>query len=276
MADFFMVSPEFLATVGVTIRQGRNLSAADDRRGAGALVVNETFARRAFPGQAAVGKHFRWENRTWEIVGVAADTRHGALWDPPDPDVYVPRAQVIRDNTWLALRTARPPLVVAAELRARLRTLEPSAAITDVRRLDDRIAGSLASERFRALLTGCLGSLALLLAAVGIYGVVSYTVSRSTREIGIRMALGQSRRAVVLRVLGGIWARVACGVGIGAAATRLAAPAIEAWLPGLRVVEPGTLLPVAALFFAVTTLAALGPARRASRVDLVDALRFEA
>ena len=275
MADFFMVSPEYLSTMGAPIRRGRDFSSADDGRGAPVLVVNEAFAARAFPGESAIGKRLRWENRTWEIVGVAADTRHGSLWDPPDPDVYVPRSQVIRDNTWLILRTSRPPLVVASELRARLRTLDPSAAITDVRRQSDRIAESLSPERFRALLTGSLGSLALLLAAIGIYGVVSYTVSRSTREIGIRMALGQSRGSVLFRVLLGIWAMVACGAAIGAAVTLLAGRSIEAWLPGVRVGDAGTLLSVMGVFFSVATLAALGPARRASRVDLVDALRSE-
>jgi predicted permease len=274
MADFQMVSPEFLSTLGIAIRRGRDLTAADDR-GAPVLVVNETLAARAFPGESAIGKRIRWENRTWEIVGIAADARHGSLWDPPDPDVYVPRGQVIRDTTWLVVRTTRPAAALATELRARLRTLDAGAALTDVRRLDERVADSLASERFRALLTGSLGSLALLLAAIGIYGVVSYTVSRSTREIGIRMALGQSRRGVILRVLARIWLMVGCGVALGAAATRLADGAIAAWLPGLPLWEIGTLLPVVGVFFAVATLAALGPARRASRVDLVDALRFD-
>jgi ABC-type antimicrobial peptide transport system permease subunit len=182
---------------------------------------------------------------------------------------------VIRDTTWLVVRTTRPAAALATELRARLRTLDAGAALTDVRRLDERVADSLASERFRALLTGSLGSLALLLAAIGIYGVVSYAVSRSTREIGIRMALGQSRRGVILRVLARIWLMVGCGVALGAAATRLADGAIAAWLPGLPLWEIGTLLPVVGVFFAVATLAALGPARRASRVDLVDALRFD-
>ena len=272
MADFYMVSPEYLRTVGVAIRRGRDLSPADDR-GAPVVVVSEALERRAFPGASALGKRLRWENRTWEIVGIAADTRHGSLWDPADPDVYVPRAQVVRDNTWLTLRTSRPAEAVAAELRARLRGLDPAASITDVRRLSDRVAGSLAAERFRALLTGCLGSLALLLAAIGIYGVVSYTVSRRTREIGIRMALGQSRGSVLLRVLTGIWAMVASGVGIGAAVTLAASRSAEAWLPGLRVSEAGTMAAVIGVFFAVATIAALGPARRASRVDLVDALR---
>ncbi len=272
MADFYMVSPEYLQTVGVPIQRGRDLSPADDR-GAPVVVVSEALARSAFPGESAIGKRLRWENRTWEIVGVAADARHGSLWDPADADVYVPRAQVIRDNTWLTLRTSRPADAVAAELRTRLRGLDPSASVTDVRRLSDRVAGSLASERFRALLTGCLGSLALLLAAIGIYGVVSYTVSRRRREIGIRMALGQSRGAVLLRVLAGTWAMVACGACIGAAVTLAAGRSAEAWLPGLRVGEAGTMTAVIGLFFAVATVAALGPARRASRVDLVDALR---
>jgi predicted permease len=276
MADFFMVSPEFLSTMGVGVRRGRDFGPADGAGGVPVLVVSEAFAAQAFPGQPAIGKQIRWENRTWEIVGVAADTRHGSLWDPPDADVYVPRAQVIRDNTWLTVRTTRPAVAIAAELRARLKGLDPGAAITDVRRLDERVAESLAPERFRALLTGSLGSLALLLAAVGIYGVVSYTVSRGTREIGIRMALGQSRAGVLLRVLGGIWAMVGCGAGIGVAATRLAGPVIERWMPGLRVLEAGTLLAVVGVFFAVATVAAIGPARRASRVDLVEALRADA
>jgi hypothetical protein len=199
----------------------------------------------------------------------------GSLWDAPDPDVYVPRAQQVRDNTWLAVRTSRPALSVASELRARLRTLDPSAAITDVRRLSERIADSTSSERFRALLTGSLGSLALLLAAIGIYGVVSYAVSRSTREIGIRMALGQSRGSVLFHVLRGIWTTAACGVGVGGGVTLLLGRSIEAWSPDVHAWEAATLLPVIVLLFGVATLAALGPARRASRIDLIDALRAE-
>src|SRR4030095_10161333 len=171
------------------------------------------------------------------------DTRHGSLWDAPDPAAYVPRAQVVRANTWLAVRTSPSGDAVAKELRPLLRALDQPAAVTDVRRLSGRVADSLASERFRALLTGSLGSLALLLAAVGIYGVIAYTVSRSTREIGIRMALGQSRGGVLLRVLGRIWLMVACGTGLAMGAVALAGPAIERWLPGLRVLEPGTLVP---------------------------------
>jgi putative ABC transport system permease protein len=275
MADFYMVSPDYLSTLGVPIRRGRDLRPEDDGRAAPVVVVSEAFAARAFPGERVVGRLLRWENRTWEIVGVAADTRHGSLWDAPDPDVYVPRGQLIRENTWLAVRTSRPALSVASELRARLRTLDPSAAVTDVRRLSERIADSTSSERFRALLTGSLGSLALLLAAIGIYGVVAYTVSRSTREIGIRMALGQSRGSVLFRVLLGIWTTAACGVGVGAGITLLLGRSIEAWLPGVHVWEAATLLPVIVLFFGVVTLAALGPARRASRIDLINSLRAE-
>ncbi len=269
-----MVSPEYLSTVGVPIRTGRDLLPRDDT-GAPVVVVSETFAARAFPGEQALGRLLRWENRTWEIVGVAADTRHGNLWDRPDPDVYVPRAQQIRANTWLALRTSRSGESVAKELRTRLRTLDPAAALTDVRLLSDRIADSASPERFRALLTGSLGSLALLLAAVGIYGVVSYTVSRRTRDIGIRMALGQSRGSVLRQVLLGIWMTTAGGVAIGIGVTWALGRAIESWLPGMNVRDAGTQLWVIAVFFAVATVAALGPARRASRVDPIVALRAE-
>lgn len=274
MADFFMVSPEYLSTVGVPIRTGRDLLPRDDT-GAPVVVVSETFAARAFPGEQALGRLLRWENRTWEIVGVAADTRHGNLWDRPDPDVYVPRAKQIRANTWLALRTSRSGESVAKELRAHLRTLDTGASLTDVRLLSDRIADSASPERFRALLTGSLGSLALLLAAVGIYGVVSYTVSRRTRDIGIRMALGQSRGSVLREVLLGIWMTTAGGVAIGIGVTWALGRAVESWLPGMNVRDAGTQSWVIAVFFAVATVAALGPARRASRVDPIVALRAE-
>jgi ABC-type antimicrobial peptide transport system permease subunit len=153
--------------------------------------------------------------------------------------------------------------------------LDPSAALTDVRLLSDRIADSTSPERFRALLTGSLGSLALLLAAVGIYGVVSYTVSRRTRDIGIRMALGQSRGSVLRQVLLGIWMTTAGGVAIGMGVTLALGRAVESWLPGMNVRDAGTQLWVIAVFFGVATVAALGPARRASRVDPIVALRAE-
>jgi predicted permease len=274
MADFFMVSPDYLSSVGVPIRSGRDLLPRDDS-GPPVVVVSETFAARAFPGEQALGRLLQWEGRAWEIVGIAADTRHHNLGDPPDPDVYVPRAKIIRANTWLALRTSRPADSLARELRGKLRTLDPSTALTDVRLLSDRIADSTSPERFRALVTGSLGSLALLLAAVGIYGVVSYTVSRRTRDIGIRMALGESRGSIVRKVLVGIWLTTASGIAMGVGVTWWLGRAIESWVPGMNVRDAGMQLGVVAVFFGVATAAALGPARRASQVDPIVALRAE-
>lgn len=275
MADFFMVSPEYLGTVGLPIRQGRDLTARDDASAPPVLVVNETFAARAFPGQQAVGRRVLWSNRTWEIVGVTADSRHASLWELPDADVYVPRAQNIRANTWLTIRTSRPADAIALELRSRLRALDPGATLSDVRPMADRITQSTSTERFRAVLTGSLGSLALLLAAIGVFGVVSYTVARRTRDIGIRLALGESRASIVRQVLLGIWGTTAMGAAMGVGTMLLLGRVIESQVPGMRVRETGTLLVVLAVFFVVATLAALGPARRASRVDVIDALRFE-
>jgi putative ABC transport system permease protein len=276
MADFFMVSPEYLGTVGIPIRRGRDLAPTDDTPGApGVVVVSETFAAKTFPGEAALGRRVRWEDRTWEIVGIAADARHSSLWDAPDPDVYVPRGQKIRDNTWLVVRTSRPASVVAVELRAKLGRLDPGAALTDVRTLDERLSASVAPERFRALLTGSLGGLALVLAAIGVNGVVSYASARMTREIGIRMALGQTCASVMSRILVTTWTTMAYGVALGLVSAAVAARWLEASLPGVHTSQAGTMIAVAAIFFAVATLAALGPARRASRVDLVAALRTE-
>ena len=187
----------------------------------------------------------------------------------------MPRGQNVRDNTWLLVRTARPARVVALELRERLRRLDPGAALTDVRTMNDRLSDSVAPERFRALLTGSLGVLALVLASVGVYGVVSYAVARMTREIGIRMALGQSRGSVVGRILLATWTTTAWGVALGLACAAAAGRWLEASLPGVHAREVGTMMAVAVIFFAVGTLAAAGPARRASRVDLVESLRAE-
>jgi hypothetical protein len=274
MADFFMVSPEYLATVGIRVRQGRDLAPDDDRPGAlPVLVVSESFAAKHFPAGSAVGRRLRWESRDWEIVGIAADVRHASLWDAPDADVYVPRAHIVRANTWLAIRTARPARAIGVELGAALRRLDPAAALTDVRTLEDRVSASVAPERFRALITGSLGALALVLASVGLYGVVSYASVRMTREIGIRMALGETRASVVGRILRSTWATTMAGVGVGLVSALAVGRWLEASLPGVDARAPGTMAAVALVFFAVATLAALGPARRASRIEITSALR---
>ena len=142
---------------------------------------------------------------------MTGDIRHAALSDPLDADVYVPRRQVVRDNTWLLLQSSRPAAAVLAELRERVKSINPDVALTDAATMEARLAESAAPERFRAIVTGTLAALTLLLAVVGLHGVVSYAVAQRTREIGVRLALGQRPGAVVGVVMGDTLRTVAGG-----------------------------------------------------------------
>jgi ABC-type antimicrobial peptide transport system permease subunit len=234
--------------------------------------VSETFAKTAFPGEDALGRRIEWNDGTWEIVGVTGDIRHAALSDPLDADVYVPRRQVVRDNTWLLLKTSRPAAAVLAELQQRVKSINPDVALTDAQTMSARLAESAAPERFRAIVTGTLAALTLLLAIVGLHGVVSYAVTQRTREIGVRLALGQRRMAVVRVVLFDTLRTIAAGAVPGVLASIYAGR----WLSSVVMVNAdrtAVLSAVVAIFVAAALAAAAGPAWRASRVDPIVALR---
>jgi putative ABC transport system permease protein len=273
MAHFFMVSPEYLEVMSIPVLRGRGFSAADRAGAPPAILVSETFAKTAFPGQDAVGKRIEWNNGTWEIVGVTGDIRHAALSDPFDADVYVPRAQVVRDNTWLLLKTSRPAAAVLAELQDRMKSINPDVALTNAATMEARLAESAAPERFRAIVTGTLAALTLLLAIVGLHGVVSYAVTQRTREIGVRLALGQRPGAVVRVVILEMLRTISAGAIPGVLASFYAGR----WLSSVVMVnanQTAVLLGVVAIFAAAALAAAAGPAWRASRVDPLVALRM--
>ncbi|MDP9322066.1 MAG: ABC transporter permease [Acidobacteriota bacterium] len=211
MAHFFMVSPEYLEIMRIPVLRGRGLSASDRGGAPPVLLVSQTFAKAAFPGQEAVGRRIEWNDGTWEIVGVTGDIRHASLSDPLDADVYVPRRQVVRDNTWLLLKTSRPAASVLAELQERVKSINPDVALTDADTMEARLAESVAPERFRAIVTGTLAGLTLLLAIVGLHAVVSYAVTERTQEIGVRLALGQRPAAVVRVVMFDTFRTIAAG-----------------------------------------------------------------
>jgi len=272
MAHFFMVSPDYFEVMGMPIIIGRGLSPSDREGSAPVIVVGETFARKAFPGADPVGRRIEWNDGTWEIVGVTADVRHAALSDPLDADVYVPRAQVVRGNTWLLLKTSRPSAAVLMELQQRVKSIHPDVALTDAETMAARLAESAAPARFRAIVTGALATLALLLAIVGLHGIVSFAVAQRTREIGVRLALGQHPAAVVRVVLLDTARTVAIGMVPGVLVSVYAGK----WLSSVVLVnaDPTAVLSgVVILFFAAALAAASGPAWRASRVDPLVALR---
>jgi putative ABC transport system permease protein len=236
------------------------------------ILVSQTFANMAFPGENAVGHRIDWNDNTWEIVGVTGDIRHAALSDRWDADVYVPRRQVVRGNTWLLLKTDRPAGAVLGELQVAMKSINADVALTDAQTMGMRLAESAAPERFRAIVTGTLAALALFLAIVGIHGLVSYTVTLRLREIGVRLALGQSPAAVVRVVMFDTFRTVMAGVAPGIVAAVYAGR----WLSSLVMVNASrtaALGAVATILVVAALSAAAGPAWRASRVDPVTALR---
>ena len=236
------------------------------------LIVSDTFARQAFPGQDAVGRRLEWNDGTWEIVGVSGNVRHGALSDPLDADVYVPRRQVVRGNSWLLVASKRPSASVLAEIQARVKTIDPDIALTDAKTMAVRVAQSAAPARFRALVTGTLAALTLLLAIVGLHGVVSYAVTQRTRELGVRLALGQRPGAMLREVIFDTLRTVAVGVVPGVMVSIYAGQ----WLSTVVMVNANraaALAGVVAIFVVAALAAAAGPAWRASRVDPAMTLR---
>ena len=273
-AHFYMVSPEYFPVMRQPILRGRGLRADDTERAPRVLVVGDTFARRMFPERDAVGQRIAWNDDTWEIVGVAADVRHGSLWAAPDADVYVPRRQVPRGNTWLLLRTERPASAIAADLQREAHAIDADIVISDARPMEDRLSASAAPERFRAIVTSGLAVLALALSLVGLYGVVAYAVVRRTREIGIRLALGESPAAVRASIVLDALRVIAIGLVPGVAAAWWTGRLLDA--SGIvRTDVPAALAIVALTFLAAGAVAAAGPAWRASRVDPIAALRAE-
>ncbi|MBX6365451.1 MAG: hypothetical protein IRZ00_16395, partial [Gemmatimonadetes bacterium] len=225
----------------------------------------------------AVGARIRTFGREWEVVGVVGDVHHFGPATPAEPMVYFPFAQdvITRRRMTFVLRTAGEPEALVGPARAVIHELDPQLAVSNVRGFGSLGAEKTAANRFSAVLVGAFAGLALLLAAVGVYGVTAFAVARRTREIGVRMALGASGRRVFLTVL----RQAAAMLGVGAAAGVLAAIPLMRLMRGLLFgVGPGdplTFAVVLAVLAAAALLATWGPARRAARLDPVAALRAE-
>lgn len=270
-----VVGPGYERALGLPVTRGRTFAVSDDSTTEPVVVINEALAKRYYPNDNPVGRVIDWNRRDWRIVGVVASTQLGVLWEEASPVLYSSTRQSPRRSRYFIVRSARPGDQILAAARAALHRVDPTIALTEPATMEQRIETSLGAQRFRAALMAALGALALVLAVIGIYGVVAYAVTRRTREIGIRMALGEAAHEVRQRVVTDAL-RVA---SVGIAAGLVLALAAGKWLSGFLIgVSPydGRLLAGASLLLtAVVTAAAYGPARRASRVDPVDALRGE-
>ena len=276
-AQMRQVTPGFLPAMGIPLVRGRWFNDHDNSASAGVLVVNEAFVKRFFPNDDVVGKRLQLinEKSTREIVGVVADIHHVALSEPTWAEMYAPYAQFAPPTMNLVVRAAANPLSLAAALQAEVIAVDKDITISAVTSLDDVVGASVAEPRFSSELIGAFAGLALLLAAVGLYGVMAYSVTQRRTEIGIRMALGATREDVLLLVLRRGSALALVGLAIGLVASLAAGHLLSSLLFAVTPKDPETLVGVSVLLIAVGLLACYIPARRAAKVDPMVALRYE-
>jgi len=272
------VSPGFFATLGIGLVAGRDL-AAEDRAGTTPVaVVNETLARRFWPGVSPLGRRLSVAGKpaeSYEVVGVARDGKYVSLTEPARPYAYFPIAQGAHFNETTLLARTDPGLPVAAAMRGAARALDPALPLFQVETLADSLRRNSSFRREGTLFVAAFGVLALILAGVGLYGVVAFAVGERRREIGVRMALGaRSRDVVALFVRRG--ARLAAiGVAAGLLATAVVTRLLAGMLFGITPLDLATLAGASALLAGVALLASAVPASRAARIDPASALRAE-
>ena len=269
------ISPGYFQAMGVTLREGRSFSAADSATAPLVAIVNDTMARRYWPGESAVGKRIRLAGiDQWiTVVGIVGDVKHWGLERPVNPEMYFPESQYVSSALTFVVRSDRDPVSLAAAVRERVRTIDPDLPVTGIRTMADVAAGSVAARRGGMLLLAVFGVLALILAAAGIHGVMAHLVALRTSEMGIRMTLGASPGSIMSLVLREGALQALAGLAIGLTGGVLLMRTFRTVLFGVAPADPATLLVVGIGLFLTALAACAAPARRAMRVDPVTALR---
>ena len=268
------ITPAYFRTLGIRLRAGREFT-SNDRGTDPVVIISQTAARRVWPGvPSPLGRSFKGKPGM-AVVGIVDDTRASGLDTEVRPYLYVPFSQFSPAEFALAVRTRADPARLAAVVKSEIWRLDKDQPVTHVAVMRQLVADSLAPRRFQAVLMGAFAAFALLLATVGIYGVVSYSVAQRTHEIGIRMALGASRADILRAVLLRAGAMALAGAAAGLAAAFAIIPLLRSLLYGVEALEPSVLASSAALLVAVGALAGFLPAVRAARVDPMVCLRYE-
>ena len=280
----YLVSADFFETMQIPLVHGRLFDERDQRNAAPVMIISQEFAKKYFPNEDPLGRKIelgggegaaRKRYDTREVVGVVGDIRTSNLARPPQPSFYVPISQMMWGPPTIIVRTARDPEALAPALKKVIESLDPETPLHDIRTMDDCLVLDLGRARFQTVLLGIFAGIALLLTAIGLYGVIAYSVAQRTHEIGVRMALGASRSNVLSMVLNRGVQLTFVGIAIGIAGAVALARVIEALLFQTAPRDPATYFIVCITLGIVALVASYLPALRASRVDPMVALRYE-
>jgi len=273
--DVEAVSPQWFQTLRVPLRSGRDFTAADNAQAPKVVVVNETFVRQFWPNDNPIGKHMivgRWPDPA-EVVGIAADIKNKGLEPDPQPQIYLPFPQLPWGNMNLLIRTAVAPRSVVSAVRAQIHAVDADQPVMKIQTVNDLMDSSRSEPRFTMLLLTVFSATALVLAVIGIYGVLSYSVAQRRQEFGIRLALGAEREDILrLVVRHGLMLAIA-GIVLGLTAALFLTRLMATMLYKVGSRDLATFLLTPLLFVAIALLASYLPARRATKVNPIEALR---
>jgi len=284
LAEGRAATANYFSAMNIPLIAGRPFTSEDDSPEAKVVIVNQSFANTYFAGSDPIGKQIGGsdEDGHWNtVVGVVADVRHSSLEEAPAPQIYRPfrhddwDSNVVAVSRYIAVRSVLPPATVAAEIRATMKSVDPNLAAAEIHSMGDLVSEASARRRFQTSLLTVFAAIALLLALVGLYGLMAYSVSRRTQEVGIRMALGAQRVDVMLLVIKKAGWLLGLGLAAGLACTWVAARTLKAFLFGVSEHDPMTIVAVCGLLVLSGLIAAFLPARRAASVDPMQALRTE-
>ena len=269
-----LVSASYLDAMGIALKRGRNFIPHEAEP---VLIINEELARRHWAGQDPIGRRMRFsDDGPWfTIVGIAGDVKQEGARLAPRAQTFIPYWHLPEAGINVVLKTAAQPETLAMPLRQAVRAVDPDIPVTNIAAMTTLVSDSIEEPRFLAVLVGLFAGLALVLAAIGIYGVLSYAVSQRSSEIGLRLALGAGRRDVFSLIVADGFRLAAIGVAIGIAVSLFVAPTLSTLLFNIKPIDPMTFALVVAVILGVGACASIIPARRATRVDPLTALRAE-
>jgi putative ABC transport system permease protein len=280
LADFRFIDHDYFTAMGTPLKAGRYFTEHDNENAPGVVIISESLARRFFPDEDPIGKRIRpgdaESQAAWlPVVGVVASVKHSGLEADPRPQLYFPYAQKLWGQMTIIARTNVDPESLIPAMREAVWAIDKDQPITKIKTMEHYLAASVSQRRFNLIMLAAFSVIALILAGVGLYGVMSYSVTQRTHEIGIRMALGAQSSNVLGMVVRQGLKLIAAGVSIGLVGAILLTRLMSSLLYGVSVTDPVTYVVISVILTGVALVACLVPARRATKVDPMVALRYE-